>query len=177
MNLIGFKQLSYGGALAIAALMPFGCGTTSPTLRHQRVSGFDAAKYRDYHLLNHPVATLPDFNRSLEQAVHNRLAKSGYRSVAKDHARSFISVKILLSDEVTVFPFGDAFATDTVDSTDMRDKDLQKTALVTLQDAETLQIVWAGWSQMKVSSRETYEAALQSILSILRKLPDVPRSQ
>ena len=98
MNTKMTKSRSAAAALLIASAgFLVACGSTSATVRYDMANGFHAAKYAQYHLLEHPVAKQADLEPLFADAVHRALGNKGYQSVDKSQATAYVSVKLLLS--------------------------------------------------------------------------------
>jgi hypothetical protein len=146
-------------AVVAAAAMFSACASSgkSAKIRYDMERGFDAAQYRDYHVIEHGVAQHEKLGPIMKAAVNRTLATKGYRAVDKAKAATYVSVKLLLGAEQGQLNSNAAGAGrggvfDAFEGMEAVDRTRDKTMVVFLQDAKTHRIVWVGWSQITISS-------------------------
>lgn len=166
------RFLGRAASLTAIALL-IGCGNTSTSVRYDMAKGFQAGKYKQYHMIKHPVAKRADLDAVFEVAVRRALGNKGYQNVEKSRASAYVSVKLLLGNDPApqTPPLTARFDAAEQGINAMNNRD--KTLLVLLQDAQTHQVVWAGWSQMQVKGGEINKIATRKVSEILNRVPRI----
>jgi hypothetical protein len=158
---------------ALAAL----AGTTSACagsglLLHEASPGSDLAGYRTFDVRD-PAVGHTDAN--LGELLRDGLTDKGY--VGSETPDIVVSYKVLVgSAKKGGADVGEvAAASGDVDmlnvGADGSGESREKVLLVLIQDAQTFETIWVGWSQAKLAPREVAAASRQALTELLDRIP------
>lgn len=160
-------------ALPLAAALSLGACKSSMVLLHEEAPSFEAQRYQSFRL-NQP--SVGEVDAELGRLIREGLIVKGYRE-ADDAADIVVTYKLLVGSAKK--PGADvsevAAASGDVDmlaiGTDGAGESRNKVLLLLVQDAETFDTLWVGWSQANLSARDLQDRARVAISELLSRLP------
>jgi len=127
-------------------------------VRHDAAPALVESSHQTYALIEPHVGDADLAVRVVRPVVDQALRNRGYTPAAQDGADLIVSYKVVTASGETGAGNAD-------------EPSHQKTVFVLLQDAETLDILWLGWSQDEVKESELEERTGEAARRIVDSLP------
>jgi len=160
-----------------AALLMVGCAGSGLEVGSRSAAMISSDSAPTYRILEHDLARAPSSEQWIEEELHAALQKRGFRAT-KAKASLIVDYKILVDEneswgEAQAFVAeGGALGGNGIEDGSMNPNPRsEKVLVVTIQDAESLELLWLGWSKADVTSSELPETARAAIVEIMKRLP------
>jgi len=159
-------------ALFALGVVAFGC-KSSTVLLHERAPNVQFSEYGTFRV-NEPK--VGEMDRELTRLIREGLATKGYRE-SETNPDLVVTYKLLVgSAKKDGADVGEvARASGDVDllnvGADGTGESRNKVLLVLLQDAETFETLWVGWSQANLSTQKLEAEARSAIAELVERIP------
>ncbi|MEM1022316.1 MAG: DUF4136 domain-containing protein [Myxococcota bacterium] len=129
-----------------------------------------------YKVLSHSLAREPESDKWIEDELHRALQARGFKRTAGNPSL-IVDYKLLVDErEVTGerapdLPMAGAMDAGGLDDMNDGSSNTDKILVVTVQDADSLELLWVGWSKARVSAAELPATTRAAVEEIMKRLP------
>lgn len=162
---------------ALLACVLAGCASGGMDIGSDVSPSLANASVRTYRLLEHEVGREPKLDDQIEVVLRRELEERGFSENLVE-PRYVVNYKILLSETLGNAASGDAnsalaFAADMgmAEQNSAGAPSVTKILVVTLQEAESLELVWVGWSRTQTTSAGAGGSVGNTAELIMTRLP------
>jgi hypothetical protein len=158
--------------LAASMMVLSGCAA-HPVKVHAEHAADVQKDFKTYALVHQPIGWNASTQDAFNRRIHRVMKEKGYELAAKDDAEVYVSFKTLLMAENDKPSATDSSASgvQNMSGATRSGERLRKVVLITLEEAATDQVIWAGWATGSVDSDRVVPSTTDAIVKILERMP------